>query len=194
MLAVAYGSRHRETDDAEVSLRLAGCASVLNQVAAYARDRATARRAADILASLPGKLAQVNAAAARQRVELLEGRALSEDPMGIVDQFMNHPDLSEFLRRASAGVYFHFYSVHLAALGHPGAHQAAAVLEAGVPGIWLAAHLQWLGDGFACAGAALQQSAGRAVAVSPDDLWRPAIEELLAAGVVHRTGFNLAQP
>ena len=63
-------------------------------------------------------------------------------------------------------------ATYLAERGSSQAIEVAAAFEQDVPGIWIAAHVHWLGHGFLCDGRGMDEWEARAVAVPPDDIWR----------------------
>ncbi len=163
----------RTLSSEQAMLRLPACAAALGQVAARAQDLETTREATALFEWMRElEHGVLNADSARETMECLEGRELSLSMMDLVERFMNHPQLSPVYRLAAAGVQLHRAGVRFAAQGNARVFDVASLLEGAVPGIWLAAHLYWLGHAFRCEGAMAKRWQQPAIAVSPDDLWR----------------------
>lgn len=163
-----------ESDARKAARRLSAYATSLAIASGRAHDIAGLRRAEDLLSKLYGVTpsADLYRDVARQLLELVTGREPTGDFDALTQRFYTLTDSPLMVRLASAGVHAHTIAIHCAERGAARPNEVAEIFEANVPGLWLGAHMHWLGYGFRCNGAGVKQWEPRAIAVVPDDLWR----------------------
>jgi tetratricopeptide (TPR) repeat protein len=170
---------HERAGDARLSpqsalARLGLFGAGLSLALAAAHDVGGLREIVELLHQVRGDSSRTELQhdAARQLLEFIEGREPSQLPAKILERYGTVHGMSAATRAAAMGVHAHAVGVWLAERGDAMSLQIAEGFEQAVPGIWIAAHVHWLGSGFDCDGRGMARWETRALSVAPDDLWR----------------------